>query len=76
MDKTFFVWYPVLQFQNEVCIYAPLLLLMYLSLTEFFEHKRFTGEKIREWAPSSPNLNPIKKLYSIVKMKLYEGDKQ
>ena len=28
---------------------------------EFFEHKRFTGEKIREWSPLSPDLNPIKK---------------
>ena len=26
-----------------------------------------------EWPPSSPDVNPIKNLWSIVKMKLYEG---
>ena len=29
-----------------------------------------------EWPPSSPDLNLIKNLWSIVKMKLYEGEKQ
>ena len=45
---------------------------MYLNLPmNFFEHKRFTKEKI--W---SPDLYLIKNLQSIVKMKLYEGGKQ
>ena len=38
-----------------------------------FEHKIFKREKIREWPPPCPNLNPIKNLQLIVKMKLYEG---
>ena len=42
---------------------------------EFFEHKRCIGEKIIEKSPSCPDLNPIKNLWSIVKMKLYEGSK-
>ena len=29
-----------------------------------------------EWLPWSPDLNLIKNLWSIVKMKLYEGSKQ
>ena len=29
-----------------------------------------------EWLPSSPDLNPIKNLWSIVKIKLYEASKQ
>ena len=43
---------------------------------EFFEHKRFTEEKIMEWPPSSSNLYPIKDLWSILKTKLYEDGKQ
>ena len=43
---------------------------------EFFECKRFRGEKIMEWSPSSPDLNPIENLWSVEKMKLYEGGKQ
>ena len=42
---------------------------------EFFEYKRFT-EKIMEWPPSSLDLNLIKNLWSIVKMKLYKGCKR
>ena len=29
-----------------------------------------------EWPQSSPELNPIKNLWSVVKMKIYEGNKQ
>ena len=43
---------------------------------EFFKHKRFTEEKITEWQQTSPDLNPIKNLWSIIKMKLYDGSKQ
>ena len=39
---------------------------------KFFEHKRFTREKIMK----SPDLNLIENLWSIVKIKLYEGYKQ
>ena len=41
-----------------------------------FEHERFTGEKIIECSLSIPDLNLIKKLWSFVKMKSYEGRKQ
>ena len=43
---------------------------------EFFEHKRFAGEKIMEWPPSSMDQNLIENLLSFVKMKVYEGGKQ
>ena len=43
---------------------------------EFFEDKRFMGEKIIEWPPSNPDLNLIKNLWVIVRRKLYEGCKQ
>ena len=42
---------------------------------EFFQYKKFTKEKIMEWTPSGLDLNLIKNLLSIVKMKLYEGGK-
>ena len=29
-----------------------------------------------DWTPSSPDLNPIKNLWSVVKMKFYDGSKQ
>ena len=34
---------------------------------ELFEHKRFRGEKIMEWSPSNPDLNPTENLLSIEK---------
>ena len=34
---------------------------------EYFEYKRFIGEKIMELLLSSPDLNPIENLWSIVK---------
>ena len=43
---------------------------------KLFEHKRFTGKKVMKWPPSSPDLNPIKRLRSVMKMKLYVGRKQ
>ena len=42
---------------------------------EFFEHKRLAGEKIMEWPPLNPDLNPIKNLSSVVKMKFKESSK-
>ena len=42
---------------------------------EFSKHKSCTGEKIMEWPPSNPDLNPIENLWSAVK-KLYKGSKQ
>ena len=43
---------------------------------EFFDYERFTRETIMEWPPSSPDLNPIENLWSIVKLKLLGGGKQ
>ena len=78
MDKTFFAWYIsysrfkvkyVFMYNNAPSHVSKL-------IDEFFEHERFTGEKIMKWLPSSPDLNLIKNLWSMVKMKLYEGGKQ
>ena len=34
------------------------------------------GEKLMVWPPSSPDLNPIENLWSIVKQKIYVGGRQ
>lgn len=34
------------------------------------------GEKLMVWPPSSPDLNPIENLWSIIKQKIYEGGRQ
>ena len=41
----------------------------------FFKNKSFTGKMIMEWPSSSPDLNPIKNLWSIWKAKLYKRGK-
>ena len=42
---------------------------------EFFEHKRFIGEKIIKYPPLSPDLNLIENLCPIIKIKVYAGDR-
>ena len=34
------------------------------------------GEKLMVWPPSSPDLNPIENLWSIIKQKIYVGGRQ
>ena len=34
------------------------------------------GENLMVWPPSSPDLNPIENLWSIIKQKIYEGGRQ
>ena len=61
--------------KNYLCMI--IFLLMYLSLpVNSLNIERFTREKIMEWRVSSPDLNSIENLWSIVKMKLYESGKQ
>ena len=45
-------------------------------ICEFFEHKRFIGDKIMEWPQSSLDQNPTKNIWSNVKIKLCEVAKQ
>lgn len=79
MNKTFFSWHKSQSSNFKVkCVFMHNNAPFHVSkLTcELCEHKRFTGEKIMEWLPSSPDLNLIKNQWSIVKMQLYEGGKQ
>ena len=78
MDKTFFAWYKALSYSFKmkiVFIHDNVPSHASQLSCEFFEPKRFTGEKIMKWLPSSPDLNRIKNLWSVVKIKLYEGYK-
>ena len=78
MDKTFFAWHNFQSYSFKVKrVFMHNNVPSHVSkLTyEFFEHERFTGDKIMEWPPS-PDLNLIENLQSIVKVKLYEGGKQ
>ena len=43
---------------------------------EFFEYKISIGENIMEWSLSSPDLNLIENLWSLVKTKSHEGGKR
>ena len=79
MDKTLFAWYELQSHTFKVkSAFIHDIAPSHVSklIHEFFEHKRFAEEKIMEWPSSSPELNPIENLCSIVKMKLYEGGKQ
>ena len=78
MDKIFFAWY-----KSQSCSFKGKCAFMHdndccvsMLAHDFFEHKIFSGERIIEWPPSSPDLNPIENPWSILKMKLYEGVKQ
>ena len=42
----------------------------------FFVHERYTVETTIEQSSSNPDLNPIKNLWSLVKMNLCEGGKK
>ena len=74
MDKTFFAWYKSKPRSFKVkCVFmhedAP-------SQVSKLTCKRFTGNKIMGWPLSIHDLSPIKRLWSIVTIKLYEGGKQ
>ena len=73
MDKTLFAWYKSQSHSfkvNRVFIHSKVLYHESKLTREFFEHKRFAGEKIMEWRSSSPDQNLIENLWSVVKMKV------
>ena len=78
MEKTFFAWYKSQDHSFQVRCALKHNNAPHISklIHEFFEHERLIGEKIVEWQLSCPNLNLIKTLRPIVKMKLHEGGKQ
>ena len=79
IDNTFFVCYNSQSHCFKVkCVFMHDNAPSHVSklICEFFEHGRFTGEKIIEWLPSSLDLKPIKNQWSIIKIKLYESGKQ
>ena len=41
--------------------YMTMFFLVFKLTREFFEHKRFTCEKIMKWTPSNPDLNSSQK---------------
>ena len=43
---------------------------------EFLASKRIKEDKLMEWPPSSPDLNCIENLWSVVKAEIYKGGKQ
>ena len=46
------------------------------NTTESLAAMGIRGEKLMVWPPSSPDLNPIENLWSIIKQKIYEGGRQ
>ena len=63
----------ILQFKVK-CIFINHKVSYTSKLTRpFFEDKIFTWEKI-EWSYSSPDQNPIENFWSVVEMKLLEGE--
>ena len=67
---------PVCRFKVK-CVFMHNNGLLHVSkLTrEVLEYKRFSRKQIMEWQLSSSDQNPMKNLWSVVKMK-YEGSKQ
>ncbi|EER06130.1 transposable element tc3 transposase, putative [Perkinsus marinus ATCC 50983] len=42
----------------------------------YLEKKGFTGRKLMNWPPNSPDINPIERHWSILKKKLYSEGRQ
>jgi len=79
LERTFFQWY-----KSQKRIFKRDSVLMQdnapshaaKSTKEFLARKGFSGKKLMTWPPSSPDLNPIENLWSLVKRELYKGGKQ
>ena len=79
LDANFFPWYDsqTLDFQ-ESCIFMQENAPSHASrfTKAYLAGKNISGERLMDWPPSSPDLNCIENLWSIVKKEIYKGNKQ
>ena len=79
LDANFFPWYEskTMDFQ-ESCVFmqdnAPSHASRFTKA--YLAGKNISGERLMDWPPSSPDLNCIENLWSIVKKEIYRGNKQ
>ena len=79
LDQNFFPWYTsqTRSFKQK-CIFmhdnAPSHAAKFTK--DYLSEKSFSGDRLMEWPPCSPNLNCIENLWNIVKSKIYCGGKQ